>query len=73
MEVKQEHLQLDGSGTAPVLNVKTGPLLQGSYLGKDGILPAYHMNKTNWVTIVLAEAERSTIEELLEISWDLTK
>lgn len=73
MEVKRERLGLEGSGTASVLNVKTGPLLQGSYLGTPGIFPAYHMNKTNWVTVVLDTVDRKTIEELLDISWDLTQ
>ena len=53
MEVKRERLGLEGSGTASVLNVKTGLLLQGSCLGKQEVFPAYHMNKTNWVTVVL--------------------
>ena len=52
-KVKRERLGLEGSGAASVLNVKTGPLLQGAFLGTQGIFPAYHMNKTNWVTIVL--------------------
>ncbi len=73
MEVKRERLGLEGSGAASVLNVKTGPLLQGAFLGTQGIFPAYHMNKTNWVTIVLETVDRKTIEELLDISWELTK
>ena len=73
MEVERKRLGLEDSGAASILNVKTGPLLQGSYLGKHGILPAYHMNKTNWVSIVLDTADQKTFEELLDISWDLTK
>lgn len=73
MEVRRKRLGQAGEGVAPILNVKTGPLLQGSYLGTEGIIPAYHMNKTNWVTIVLDTVERKTAEELLDISWDLTK
>ena len=73
MEVERKRLGLEGTGLASILNVKTGPLLQGSYLGKPGILPAYHMNKTNWVSIVLDTADQKTFEELLDISWELTK
>ena len=73
MEIERKRLGLEGSGAASILNVKTGPLLQGSYLGKPGILPAYHMNKTNWVSIVLDTADQKTFEELLDISWELTK
>ena len=31
------------------------------------------MNKTNWVSIVLDTADQKTFEELLDISWELTK
>ena len=73
MEVDGKRLGLDGTGLVSILNVKTGPLLQGSYLGRPGIFAAYHMNKTNWVTIVLDRVDQSTIKELLDISWDLTR
>ena len=73
MEVERKRLGLEGSGAASILNVKTGPLLQGSYLGMQGILPAYHMNKTNWVSIILDAIDQKTFEELLDISWELTK
>ena len=73
MEVERKRLGLEGNGTASILNVKTGPLLQGSYLGMQGILPAYHMNKTNWVSIILDAIDQKTFEELLDISWELTK
>ena len=41
----------DGSGEEIVyiMDVKCGPLLGGSYLGKPGVVPAYHMNKTHWL------------------------
>ena len=73
MEVERKRLGLEGNGAASILNVKTGPLLQGSYLGKAGILPAYHMNKTNWVSIILDTVDHGIFEELLDISWELTK
>ena len=63
MEVERKRLGLEGSGAASILNVKTGPL----------ILPAYHMNKTNWVSIILDAIDQKTFEELLDISWELTK
>ena len=40
-------------GTAPVwiLNVKCDPLMIGSLCSMEGIYPAYHMNKTHWISI----------------------
>ena len=57
------------------LNIKTAPeyseLLRNTY---DYIIPAYHMNKEHWNTIILSEkCDRELIEQLLEQSYDLTK
>ena len=57
------------------LNIKTDPeyseLLRKSY---DYIIPAYHMNKEHWNTIILGDkCDRELVEELLEQSYDLTK
>ena len=57
------------------LNIKTDPeyseLLRSTY---SYIIPAYHMNKQHWNTIILCEeCDRKLIEELIEQSYDLTK
>ena len=57
------------------LNIKTDPeyseLLRKTY---DYIIPAYHMNKEHWNTIILSDkCDRELVEELLEQSYDLTK
>ncbi|MBQ5522570.1 MAG: MmcQ/YjbR family DNA-binding protein, partial [Oscillospiraceae bacterium] len=51
-----------------------GPLLMDVYRKQPGILPGYHMNKDNWLTILLdGSAEDELIKELFELSFDLTK
>ena len=57
------------------LNIKTDPeyseLLRKSY---EYIIPAYHMNKQHWNTIILSkEIDNSLVEELIEQSYELTK
>lgn len=57
------------------LNVKTDPdysdLLRKSY---DYIIPAYHMNKEFWNTIILSDkVDEILVKELLEQSYELTK
>ena len=57
------------------LNVKTEPeyseLLRKSY---DYIIPAYHMNKEHWNTIILSnKCDKKLVQELLRQSYDLTK
>ena len=57
------------------LNIKTNPeyseLLRKTY---DYIIPAYHMNKQHWNTIILSDkCDTDLIKELLEQSYELTK
>lgn len=57
------------------LNVKTEPsyseLLRNSC---DYIIPAYHMNKEHWNTIIINKnADKSLVHELIDRSYELTK
>ena len=74
MAVPYQRLGLNRPGTVDIVDVKCGPLLMGAYRKQPGILPGYHMNKENWVTVLLdGTAEDETIRELMEISYELTK
>ena len=57
------------------LNVKTDPnysdILRNTY---NYIIPAYHMNKEHWNTIIVDEkVDWSLVKELIEQSYQLTK
>lgn len=57
------------------LNVKTDPnysdILRNAY---DYIIPAYHMNKEHWNTIIIDEkVDEDLVKELIEQSYQLTK
>lgn len=74
MDVPKKRLGLPGDELINIINVKCGPILLGSYLGIIGFLPAYHMNKDNWITICLdGSVSRKDIIELIDISYGLTK
>ena len=74
MVVPYHRLGIEKKGLVDIIDAKCGPLLMDAYRKQPGILPGYHMNKDNWVTILLdGTAEDETIKELLEISYDLTK
>lgn len=50
-----------------ILDVKCVPLLSGSYIGKLGVIPAYHMNKAHWIGVLLdGSATDETVRELIE-------
>ena len=53
MRVKNASLGLPGEGATDVMNVKTDPALGVSLRAQRGILPAYHMNREHWVSVLL--------------------
>jgi len=74
MQVSGRRLGLACEGNVTVMNVKCDPLLIGSLLLGEGFLPAYHMNKKHWVTILLdGTVPMSDLCGLLDMSFDLTK
>ena len=74
MEAERSKLGLAGPGRVQLLDVKTGPLLGGSYLGQPGIVRAWHMNKTHWLGVLLdGSAPEQTVRELVELSFSLTE
>lgn len=73
MNVPKERLGLSGGGT-DILNLKCGPVLSGSLRLSDGFLPAYHMNRENWITVLLdGTVKTDDIFPLLETSYRLTE
>lgn len=71
MSVSRERLGLEGPGSVEILNVKCGPLLAGSLLEQKGFLPAYHMSKGNWVSVLLdGTLEDGEIFPLLDLSYE---
>lgn len=74
MDVDREKLKLEGEGKADVLNVKCEPELASILRNEYGILPAYHMNKEHWVSILLdGSVSKDEIFQLLDASYHLTK
>ncbi len=54
MDVDREKLGLSGEGREDVLNVKLAdPVFLQMLLNQSGYLPAYHMSKAHWITILL--------------------
>lgn len=73
MSVPCRTLGIVREGNIDILNLKCDPLLIGSFRVKSGFLPAYHMNKDNWITILLDNVPRKEeIEGILAMSFELT-
>lgn len=73
MRVSRSVLGLSGTGMMDVLNVKGDPMLVASLRAQEGYLPAYHMNKTHWLSIRLdGSVPLSNLLTLLDRSYELT-
>ena len=71
MRVLPERLGLSGKQALDVMNVKCSTIMIGSLLSTKGFLPAYHMNKNHWISIVLDNSvPDDQITPLLELSYD---
>ena len=73
MEIPKEKLEQSAEGRINILNVKCDPNLIGSLRKEPGFYPAYHMNKTGWITVALdGRVDDDKIKWLLDMSFDLT-
>ncbi len=71
MRVLPERLGLQGEQALDVMNVKCSTIMIGSLFSAKGFLPAYHMNKNHWISIVLdGSVSNDQITPLLELSYD---
>ena len=74
MRVEKSRVGLSGEGKADVLNLKCDP--EESFIVREmyeGIIPAYHMNKRHWISVILERGvPQDFIESLIEKSYDLT-
>lgn len=71
-----EKIGLADQDVLDLLNIKCDPILIGSLITQEGFFPAYHMNKENWISILLSEESEEIfnqqIENLLDLSYELT-
>lgn len=72
-DVSYEKLKIQKEGIVDVINLKNIPEMIGSLRKDNGILPAYHMNKEHWITILLdGSVPKQKIYDLIDISYELT-
>ncbi len=74
LNVRKDRLGMTGDEFIDIVNLKCDSAMIGSLLLKDGIYPAYHMNKEHWITVVLDESVTDDmIKMLVEISYTATE
>lgn len=74
MRVEKSRVGLEGEGKIDVLNLKCDP--EESFIVREmyeGIIPAYHMNKRHWISVLLCGGVPVDFtRRLIEKSYDLT-
>lgn len=71
MDIPESCLGLSGRRIADVINLKCGHVLLGSLLEERGFYPAYHMNKSSWVSVLLdGTVPDEKLFSLLALSYD---
>ena len=74
MNVSKDKLGLSGTEKVDILNIKCDPETSGSLRMIKGILAGYHMNKDNWISVLLdGSLDDNMICDLVDMSYDLTK
>lgn len=57
-----------------ILNIKIDPLIAAPLYHRPGFLPAYHMNKEKWITILLNNTlPLADVLPLLDMSHEMTR
>lgn len=73
MNVSGSKLGIKDDKEIDILDIKARPEHIGSLRKKEGILPAYHMNKEHWISIILSgHLSDKEIFDLLTESYHLT-
>ena len=73
MQVAGDSIGIDHLSSTFIINLKCDPLSIGSFLKEDGILPSFHMNHQNWVSVLLdGSVDPDLFAALLDMSFSST-
>ena len=74
LKVSAEKLGINNGKIIDVVNVKCDNILIGSLIKESGFFPAYHMNKSCWITAALdGTADGEKIKWIVDMSFEATK
>ncbi len=70
--LSKNRLGLNGEERVDILNLKCDPLFSFVVVDKKRIFPAYHMNKTHWISVLLdGSVPLEELAPLIHDSYDL--
>lgn len=73
MDVPKNRLGLPGTERVDIINLKCGAVLSGALRMREGVLPAYHMHRESWITVLLdGTVPAEEIYPLVDVSFDMT-
>ena len=71
MQVEKQKLGLPGKDVVDIMNVKVDSDLMGILIHTKGVLPGYHMDREQWISVVLDGTVRdASVLDLLDMSYD---
>lgn len=73
MTVERGQLGLEGDGSEEIMDIKLDPKEVELRQGTAGFLPAYHMNKSNWLSVRLSQVPEKQICDLIDESYQITQ
>jgi len=74
MDLPKNKIGLESDEIIDVLDIKCEPEMISLLVDREGFMPAYHMNKEHWISIILdGSVSDDEIYNLIDISYELTK
>ena len=74
MPIPRRYAYPGEEGEVDAVNLKCDPVLSAMLRSEPGVLPAWHMSKVHWVTVLLdGSADDDRLKFLLHQSFELTK
>lgn len=73
MRVSRQKFGIDSNEVIDVVNLKQPLEFLGSFDKKNGVYPAYHMNKLHWISILLPDASEDVVKFLVHASYEATQ
>lgn len=71
-DITRDKVGLTGNDMIDILVLKCEPEMVSTLVGQKGFAPAYHMNKTHWLTVLLdGTLNDNIIYNLLDMSYGL--